>query len=559
LINTDTATPWETIMDVVRCEQYEGLSPFEIKDFLAKAALKTTMPRRSPTSTPDAATRTGSRPPRARRSSLLGHFASDRKQAGDGPAAGHWRHAEGTGHSQGDCLAGSANAALPGAAFLARMLPWTMQHFGFDADKFVHELVDSIIGDNYPVPDRMLVHNEQIVHEYLQWAMCGEPAPKGKFNIYAVEGGTAAMCYIFKTMKSNRLLNPGDTIALGRADLHALSRNAASRGLRAQHRRHPRDPGERVPVHDEELDKLLTRRSRRSSWSTRAIRAPLHCLSDKTIAKIGQILEKRPDLILLTDDVYGTFVPGFRGLLGAFPHNTIGVYSYSKYFGCTGWRLGTIAVHEDNVFDKLIAAHPEPTLKWLWTSAMRAHADAAQAALHRPDCGRQPRRGAEPHRRPVAAAAGDDDAVLIVRTDGRKEGLPEGLHRHRQAAGPRHHRGARDRGRAERHFDYYYGLIDFEFWMRKYIGDDVVEVGEEERASARPGVRLAEDHGIVLLNGSGFDAPAWSVRVSFANLPEHVYDDIGRALRSCGGGLCSRLRGQQGKFVDLTGRRRQCA
>ena len=44
--------------------------------------------------------------------------------------------------------------------------------------------------------------------------------------------------------------------------------------------------------------------------------------------------------------------------------------------------------------------------------------------------------------------------------------------------------------------------------------------------------RLAEDHGIVLLNGSGFDAPDWSVRVSFANLDDDVYDDIGRAVRA---------------------------
>src|SRR5260370_15599860 len=61
----------------------------------------------------------------------------------------------------------------------------------------------------------MLVHNERIVHEYLMWAMCGKPRPSGKFDLYAVEGGTAAMCYIFKPLKANRLLNPGDTIALG--------------------------------------------------------------------------------------------------------------------------------------------------------------------------------------------------------------------------------------------------------------------------------------------------------------------------------------------------------
>ena len=46
---------------------------------------------------------------------------------------------------------------------------------------------------------------------------CSDEAnrPKGKFNIYAVEGGTAAMCYIFKSLKANRILNQGDTIALG--------------------------------------------------------------------------------------------------------------------------------------------------------------------------------------------------------------------------------------------------------------------------------------------------------------------------------------------------------
>ena len=104
---------------------------------------------------------------------------------------------------------------MPGAEFLSAMVKFAIKTFGFDPDAFVHELVDSIIGDNYPVPDRMLVHNERIVHEYLMWAMCGNPHPSGKFDLYAVEGGTAAMCYIFKSLKANRLLFPGDTIALG--------------------------------------------------------------------------------------------------------------------------------------------------------------------------------------------------------------------------------------------------------------------------------------------------------------------------------------------------------
>ena len=81
-------------------------------------------------------------------------------------------------------------------------------------------------------------------------------------------------------------------------------------------------------------------------------------------------------------------------------------------------------------------------------------------------------------------------------------------------------------------FDWYYGLIDFEFWLRKYGGEDVVTWVKAHVHPLDIVFRLAEDHGIVLLNGGGFEAPNWSVRVSFANLDQDVYDDIGRAVRA---------------------------
>ena len=59
--------------------------------------------------------------------------------------------------------------------------------------------------------------------------------------------------------------------------------------------------------------------------------------------------------------------------------------------------------------------------------------------------------------------------------------------------------------------------------------------------------RLAEDHGIVLLNGSGFAAPDWSVRISFANLEDHVYDDIGRAVRAIARGYRQAYEAATGK------------
>lgn len=65
----------------------------------------------------------------------------------------------------------------------------------------------------------------------------------------------------------------------------------------------------------------------------------------ETLERIAAIAKDRPDLILLTDDLYGTFADDFVWLFAVAPANTILVYSFSKYFGATGWRLGAVAVH----------------------------------------------------------------------------------------------------------------------------------------------------------------------------------------------------------------------
>jgi aspartate 4-decarboxylase len=49
------------------------------------------------------------------------------------------------------------NRAEPGAEFLRGVLDYGVRKKGFNRDAWIHELTDAIIGDNYPVPDRMLV------------------------------------------------------------------------------------------------------------------------------------------------------------------------------------------------------------------------------------------------------------------------------------------------------------------------------------------------------------------------------------------------------------------
>ena len=81
----------------------------------------------------------------------------------------------------------------------------------------------------------------------------------------------------------------------------------------------------------------------------------------------------------------------------------------------------------------------------------------------------------------------------------------------------------------------------------RYLGEDVARFIKQNVHPLDIVFRLARDHGIVVLNGGGFHAPDWSVRVSFANLDDDVYDDIGRAIRHRAG-LCACLpRGATGR------------
>jgi len=519
-------------MDLVKLRKFETLGPFEIKDELIKLAKKTSR------TTQSAFLNAGRGNPNWIATTpregffLLGQFAvTESKRVMEHPAGvGGMPQAQGIAGRLEGWLAKQAD--MPGASFLSAMVQFAIKTFGFEPDAFAHELVDSIIGDNYPVPDRMLVHNERIVHEYLMWAMCGKPEPSGKFDLYAVEGGTAAMCYIFKSLKANRLLRPGDTIALGTPIFTPYIElpHLEDYGLNFVTIQAPQE--NRFQFTDTELKKLEDPKVK-AFFLVNPGNPTGVAVSKEVLSKIANLVKtKRPDLMLLTDDVYGTFVHDFRSLLGELPQNTIGVYSYSKYVGCTGWRLGVIAVHENNIFDKMIAKLPDADLKAL---------DKRYGALV-----------LEPRRiKFIDRIVADSRDVALNHTAGLA--LPQqvmmslfslaemmdGAKLYQKACMEIVHRRAKAMVEGlgievspNPLYNAYYGLIDFEFFARKNIGEDAVEYLKKHVHPLDLAFRLAEDHGIVLLNGGGFEAPDWSLRVSLANLNDEVYDEIGRGVRS---------------------------
>ena len=99
--------------------------------------------------------------------------------------------------------------------FLKKAVDFAIREYKFDPDEFLYEFADGALGDFYPMPPRIFPHVEKITLKYLEEVLCPDKhLPKGGYSIFATEGATAAMIYIFNTLKYNKIINAQDHIAI---------------------------------------------------------------------------------------------------------------------------------------------------------------------------------------------------------------------------------------------------------------------------------------------------------------------------------------------------------
>jgi aspartate 4-decarboxylase len=428
-----------------------------------------------------------------------------------------------------------AHRAEPGAELLAKSLKYATSTLGLAADEWVHEMADSVIGDNYPVPDRMLRCAEQTVHAYLVKEMCGGKAPKQPYDLFATEGGTAAMCYIFDSCLVNGLLKRGDKIAIMTPiftpylEIPKLDR-FSFKVVEIEATKTNEDGFHTWQYDDAQLAKVADP-SVKALFLVHPSNPPSVKINAASMRKlVSMVKQKNPGLTIITDDVYGTFVDGFQSLMSALPHNTIGVYSFSKYFGCTGWRLGVIAVNQDNIFDEKLAALPAAQKKKLAARYStitlepdklkfidRLVADSRMVALNHTAGLSLPQQTQMALFSLFALTDTADNykrvcrGIIARRLHALTKGMKVPLPRDPDAA-------------------HYYVELDLLSWASREFGPEFARFMRENYEPVDPLFRLAENHSIVLLNGGGFDGPEWSVRVSMANLMMGAYEQIGSWL-----------------------------
>ncbi|MBQ8593542.1 MAG: bifunctional aspartate transaminase/aspartate 4-decarboxylase [Bacteroidaceae bacterium] len=424
----------------------------------------------------------------------------------------------------------------PGIKLLTESYNYMLMEHAADPDELIHEWTEGVIGDQYPVPDRILKYTEIAVCDYLNHELCNNRPPQGAFQLFAVEGGTAAMCYIFDSLMQNYLLRKGDSIALltpaftpyieipelERYDfdvLHIPANQMSKEGLHLWQ------------YEEKEINRLRDTKYK-ALFIINPSNPPSYALSNETIMQIKDIVQRwNPNLMIVTDDVYATYVPHFRSIIAELPQNTLGVYSFSKYFGATGWRAAVIALHEENVYDHMIANLPAKRKSELSKryGSLTMHPEEMRF---------------------IDRMVADSRQVALNHTAGLS--LPQQLQMSLFALSSLLDKENRYRTRMLQLIENrlkalwdsagftllpdplragYYSEIDMLVWAEKFYGNDFVDYLKRTYNPLDIVFRLATETGLVVLNGGGFDGPEWSVRVSLANLNESDYTRIGESLQ----------------------------
>ena len=438
------------------------------------------------------------------------------------------------GHAQKEGIGDRFNAAMDPEnstdAFLIAAVDYCVSALGLDKDSLLKELADAVIGDYYPSPSRCLPCTETILNAYLQSTLYHGVDLAGETQVFPTEGGSAAMVYIFDALSHNRLLKPGDQIAIGTPIFTPYMQIPSVKNYGLVSIDVTSTEEENWDIAETELAKLEDP-SVKAFFLVNPSNPASHALSENTLQRLAQVVEKNPDLIILTDDVYGTFAEDFQTVYSVLPYNTILVYSFSKLYGVTGWRTGLIAMNQDNVCDRLLRELPEEDREFLRDEYAivtsepdemlfidRVVADSRSIGLYHTSGLSTPSQ--------VFMALMSLTHLVNAEEDPYIRLANETVHARYTALMTALALPADDSAQNAQ----YYTLVDVLALAESRYGADFAAWLKKSRTEIDFLNDLAGKEGVVLMYGPGFSAPEGTVRISLANLNTEDYVEIARRL-----------------------------
>lgn len=418
----------------------------------------------------------------------------------------------------------SENEKEESTFFLKKAVDFALEKFLFDPDSFIFSLADAALGSYYPTPPRILPFTEKILTHFANDVLNLQNLPSPhEFDIFATEGCSGAMVYLFNSLKINKLIKPKDSIAFITPIFspylempHLKEYDLTEVFLESKE-------DQKWQVSDEELKKLEDLKVKVLCIVNPA-NPSSYALDEQVIKKIAKFINtKRPDLIVISDTVYATFVDDFHSIVKEIPENTICVYSFSKYFGVTGWRLGFIMLNKENILDKKIALQDQDErYKIVAEEATnisfieRLELDSRNVSLAH-----------------TGGLGGPQQAMMTLLAlfelmDEKK--YRKNIHGLLKKRNQIFFENLNFPSHDEKGNAHYYVLLDILKVANHKYGKAFVAYLEKEVDHLDFLFKMAEDKCTILLPGSGFGAPKWSFRVSLANLDEESCALVGKNI-----------------------------
>lgn len=420
-----------------------------------------------------------------------------------------------------------------GAELLREIWENGVHLMGMPRDNWLKEMLDYVIGDNYPHPERVLNACEEPIKQYLHHELFdSKSAP---FDVFTVEGGTAGIVYTFNSLFNNSLLEKGDTIALLIPTFAPYMEipELPEYGFNVEYIRSEImdiDGHTSYQFTKKELNRLRDT-DIKAVFVVNPSNPTANAIYGDSISQLIDIVEKdNPELMILSDDVYGTFLNQFTSLFTVLPYNTACIYSYSKYFGATGWRIGTITVAKENVFDERLKAlpdHKKAQLNHRYETLTsdpeeikfidRLVADSRSVALNHAAGLSAPQQVMmtlfslyslmdrdNVYKREVISICQERGKLLYASL-----GMTMPLKELNTA---------------------YYCEIDFEWWLEQKYDPAFADYVKRNWSMTDLVAKLVDEEKLMLLKSEAFGSSKWTVRVSLANLPTATYAEVGNRI-----------------------------
>ena len=420
----------------------------------------------------------------------------------------------------------------PGSDFLTRGFDAALEITSMKPDELAFQMVDAANGDFYPDPSRILPFTEKVVSAYLDRVLFGGKPPKGKFHLFATEGATAAMIYVFKSLKISKVLRPHDKVAIVTPIFSPYLEIPALAAFDLEEVYVPSDESRGWHVDQRELRRILADKSIKALYLINPSNPGAVALSRETVETVADMVEKyNPELVVINDTVYANFVDEFHTVAELIPQNTIGCYSYSKYFGVTGWRLGIVSIHEDCVVDRIIAKLPAGEKKELAERYSLVSTEPDKIAFYQ---------RLEIDSRDVALAhtGGLSCPQQVIMSLFSLFGVMDEADSYKRTV----------TGVIKERWSALYGALGVpertgSDLTRYYALVDVLELAEHHHGRKFAGwmgkqwplgflFHLAEDRATVCLPGEGFAGPDWSLRLALANVTKEKCAEVGKNINT---------------------------